>query len=127
MTISTIRAKKSNNLSTILMYVIGIIGVALVVFFGGEVIKNLDNLKGKAALTADTLNATADVYINGVMVGTTPFESEEIEPGYNKVSLRTADKQYETLYTVCMKYNFDHSYILKELENLIKYYKKHEN
>jgi hypothetical protein len=95
MNVSTIRNPK-NNLSTIIMYIVGIVGVALVVFFGGEVVKNLDNLKGKSAVTIDVINGTAEVYINDENAGSTPYESEEIKPGYNKITLNSEGRQYET-------------------------------
>lgn len=96
MTVSTIRGSNKNSLSNILLYIIAIAGVGLVVYFGGEVIRNIDNLKGKSAVTVDVLNGEAQVFVNDEAAGGTPFNSKDIVPGENKVTLRSDTRQYET-------------------------------
>ena len=95
MAVSTI-ANNKNPLPGFLTYGLGIIGIGLVVFFGGEVIRNIDNLKGKAGISVQALNSDADIYINDKFVGKTPYESNDIKPGQNKISLKTGDRQYQT-------------------------------
>jgi len=95
MPVSTIR-KKGLSFSSILLYLLGIIGVGLVVFFGAEVAKNIGNLGGKSALTVDVLNGKAEVYVNGTKVGETPYNSKDIKPGENKITLKSGNRQYET-------------------------------
>ena len=82
MAVSTIRSK-SNPILEYLPYVIGAIGILLVVYFSIQVFKNLDNLKGKAAVEVDSLASPLDVYLNDQKVGQTPFTSNEIMPGDN--------------------------------------------
>ncbi len=95
MSVSTI-ATKQNSIPTFITYGLGIIGIGLVVFFGGEVIKNIDNLKGKAGVSIQATNADADIYINDKFVGKTPYEATNIKPGQNKVAVKTADREYQT-------------------------------
>jgi hypothetical protein len=78
------------------MYATAIIGICLVVYFGFEVIKNSDNLKGKAAVTIDVLNGTAEVAINGFPSGKTPYSSRDIKPGENKITVKSETRSYET-------------------------------
>jgi len=96
MTISTIAAKKSNKLSNILMYVFGILGIALVVVFGGELIRNFDRLKGHAGLTVEVVSGEAEVLIDGEPIGMTPLSTNEIKSGENTVTIKNADRQYQT-------------------------------
>ncbi|RJR26934.1 PEGA domain-containing protein [candidate division WWE3 bacterium] len=96
MSVSTISNNNSNKLSNIILYVLAIAGIGLVIYFGTEVLKNLDNLKGKAALTVDVLNTEADVSLNGEKVGTTPYSNKEIAPGENKITISAGGRTYET-------------------------------
>ena len=95
MSISTLQGNKT-SFSTILLYAIAIVGVGLVVYFGGEVIRNLDKLKGKSSLTADVLHGEAEVYINDKFISKTPVEEKEVTPGDNKITIKSASRQYET-------------------------------
>jgi hypothetical protein len=90
-----VKPKKSANFS-VLTYILGIISVGLLVFFGGEIIKNFDKLGGKSALTVDTLNGSAQVFLNGQQIGTTPLEYKKVKPGDNKITIKNETRQYET-------------------------------
>ncbi len=79
-----------------LIYLVGIIAVGLLVYFGGDLVKTLVSIKSKAAISVDSSNKKAEVYINGAYVGATPFESTDIKPGENKITLKTDTRQYET-------------------------------
>ena len=50
MPVTTIMTKKE-GLPSFVIYLLGIVGVGLVVFFGGQVIENLGNLGGKAGVS----------------------------------------------------------------------------
>lgn len=96
-TLYTIQEEKEKGPSTpIAMYLLGVVLMGAIVFFGGEIIKNFDNLKDKSAVTIDSLNQPADVYINDTKVGTTPYESKKMTPGENKITLKTETQVYET-------------------------------
>jgi len=99
-TVSSIQFNGSNNekgpYTSIAVYLLGIGIMAIMVFFGGEIIKNFDDLKSRSAITIDSLNQTAEVFIDDKSVGTTPFESKKISPGENKITLKTDTQVYET-------------------------------
>lgn len=97
-TLSTIQepANGKKTYTSIALYILGIGLIGILVFFGGEIIKNFDNLKSKSAVTIDSLNQTATVLINDKEVGTTPYESTKIKPGENKIALKTDTQTYET-------------------------------
>lgn len=80
----------------IAIYILGVILIGILVFFGGTIITNYDKLKGQSAVTIDSLNQPAEVFINDKSVGTTPFESKNIQPGENKITLKTKNQMYET-------------------------------
>ena len=95
MAVSTIR-NKENTLPTLLIYFFGIVGIALVVFFGGELIKNLGSLGGKSGLAVEVSYGDAQVLVNNKIVGKTPFESKSIKPGTNTVLIRNETREYQT-------------------------------
>ncbi|MBU1132746.1 PEGA domain-containing protein [Patescibacteria group bacterium] len=95
MAVSTIR-NKQNTLPTLLIYFFGIVGIALVVFFGGELIKNLGSLGGKSGLAVEVSYGDAQVLVNNKIVGKTPFESKSIKPGTNTVLIRNETREYQT-------------------------------
>jgi hypothetical protein len=94
MAVSTIR-NDNKSFSTVLIYFLGILGIALVVFFGGEVFKYLGGFGGKAALTVEVVNGEATVSINNKEVGKTPFESKNIKSGTNTVTVKGDSSQYQ--------------------------------
>jgi len=95
MAVSTIR-NDNKSFSTVLIYFLGILGVALVVFFGGEVLKYLGGFGGKAGLTVEVVNGEARVLVNNKEVGKTPFESKDIKSGTNTVTIKSDSQQYQT-------------------------------
>lgn len=96
-TLSTLQDTNEKGPTTpIALYLLGVILMGAIVFFGGEIVKNWDSLKDKSAVTIDSLNQVADVYINDVKVGTTPYESKKIEPGENKITLKTSTQVHES-------------------------------
>jgi len=78
------------------MYVFGILGIALVVVFGGELIRNFDKLKGSAGLTVEVISGDAQVTVDGKPAGATPLSSNEIKPGKNTVTIKNDTRQYQT-------------------------------
>lgn len=95
MSISTLQGNKT-SFSTILLYAVAIAGVGLVVYFGGEVIRNLDKLKGKSVLTANVFHKEAEIYVNDKFLGNTPVEELEVNSGENKITFKSGSRQYET-------------------------------
>jgi hypothetical protein len=98
MTISTLQHKRK-ALPTPLVYILGIVGIGLIVYFGGEILRNLGNLKGKSSINVETPFGTADVYINGALVGKSTYKSQEIVPGENTIEIKEGDRQYQTSLT----------------------------
>ena len=96
MAVSTIINDDKKPFSTGLIYFLGILGVALVVFFGGELLRNLSGLSSKAVLNVVVQNGKAEVMVNNTKVGETPFESKEIKPGNNTIAIRSDTRQYQT-------------------------------
>ena len=78
MAVSTIRNDK-NSLSTVLIYFLGILGIALVVFFCGELVRYLGGFGGKAELKVQVTTGDAQVLVNNKLLGNTPFESKNIK------------------------------------------------
>lgn len=95
MAVSTI-SNDEKPLSTALLYILGIVGVALVVFFGGELIKNLTGLGNRSALEVKVMGGEAQVLVNNEVIGNTPFESKNIKPGTNTIAVRSETRQYQT-------------------------------
>lgn len=95
MAVSTIRGNDS-PFSTALIYFLGVLGVALTVFFGGELIRNLTGLGTKSALMVNVENGSAQVLVNDEVIGDTPLESANIKPGTNIVTVRNETRQYQT-------------------------------
>lgn len=90
---------QSNN-STFMQisgYLIVVVLLGLFIFFGGSIINQFDNLTQKSAITIESLNQTANVFINDEQVGTTPYEKLDIKPGDNKITLKTDSQIYETV------------------------------
>jgi hypothetical protein len=95
MAVSTIRGNHS-PFSTALIYILGVLGVALTVFFGGELITNLTGMGTKSALMVDVQNGSAQVLINDEVIGDTPLEANNIKPGVNTVTVENETRQYQT-------------------------------
>ena len=95
MSISTI-ASKEKSLPNAALYIIGIIGVGLIVYFGGYIITNADKLKSKSGINVDVMGESAEIYINDKFVSKTPYTSAEVASGSNKITLKSGDRQYQT-------------------------------
>ena len=99
MAVTTIISYKENKLSKIAVYVVGILGVALVVFFGGQLIETLTNKNGKSGLSVETVGSTAAVFVDGEKVGETPFTTSSIKPGTRTVAIKSDMRQYQTSFS----------------------------
>ncbi|HBI35508.1 TPA: hypothetical protein DDY47_01055 [candidate division WWE3 bacterium] len=95
MSISTI-ANKEKSLPNAVIYIIGIIGVGLIVYFGGYIIRNADKLKSKSGIKVEVAGESAEVYINDKFVSKTPYTSDKIASGSNKITIKNGDRQYQT-------------------------------
>ncbi len=96
MPVTTIMTKKEGGLPSFLIYILGIIGVGLVVFFGGQVIENIGNLGRKAGINVNTINGKASVSIDGQKVGDTPYTANNLKPGTKTIILKNDSRQYQT-------------------------------
>ncbi|MEZ6255551.1 MAG: PEGA domain-containing protein [Patescibacteria group bacterium] len=86
--------EKSNTVSSFLYYVLAVIGVGFLIYFGISIYQNYAKIKGKSALLVSVTTGSADVYVDNELLGQTPFESEEIVPGEHTVSIKSADVTY---------------------------------
>jgi hypothetical protein len=91
-----LNANKQKSGPNFIIYILAIIGIGLIIYFGGDLIKNIGNLRGKSALSVISNNQEADVYLNKTLLGKTPYENKDLKAGENKVILKTSDRQYET-------------------------------
>jgi hypothetical protein len=96
MAVTTIISNKESNFSKVLIYLVGIVGVGLVVFFGGQLIEYIGNKNGKAGISVEAINSQASVFIDGQKVGETPYTSSDLKPGTKTVALKTETRQYQT-------------------------------
>jgi hypothetical protein len=90
------RSFRKFKLSNILIYSSAVLAAVLLVFFGRNIVDALKKIGSKSALTADVAHGRAEVFLNDELLGATPFESDEIKPGENKITLKSGDRQYET-------------------------------
>lgn len=95
MAVSTI-SNDQKPVSTALIYFLGVLGVALTVFFGGELIRNITGIGGKSGLEVSVTNGDAQILINDKIVGNTPYESKDVKSGTNVITLRNETRQYQT-------------------------------
>ncbi len=96
MAVTTIINNREGKFSKVLIYLMGVVGVGLVVFFGGQLVEYISNKNGKAGITVETVNSQASVFIDGQKVGETPYTSNDIKPGTKTVALKTDTRQYQT-------------------------------
>ena len=80
---------------TLVVYILAAVGIGLIVYFGKDLIQDVQNLGGKSQLKADNIYQEAEVYLDNDLLGKTPYESKEIKAGEHKVTVKTADRQYE--------------------------------
>ena len=95
MALTTYQPQKSPKLPTIVIYVLALLGVGLLVYFGISVLKNLGSLRGKAALSVSVLDGNAEVYLNADYLGATPFDSDDIKAGENKIRVKNERTTYD--------------------------------
>jgi hypothetical protein len=96
MAVTTIISNKESRFSKILVYLVGITGIGLVVFFGGQLIEYIGDKSGKAGISVEATNSQASVFIDGQKVGETPYTSSDLKPGIKTVALKTETRQYQT-------------------------------
>jgi hypothetical protein len=96
MAVTTIISNNESKFSKVLIYLVGIVGVGLVVFFGGQLIEYVGNKSGKAGISVEVVNSQASVYIDGQKVGETPYSASDLKPGIKTVALKTDTRQYQT-------------------------------
>ncbi len=82
--------------SNIIIYISAVLLAAVLIFFGKSIFSGIKNLRSKSAISVGVFNGRAELFLNDEMLGVTPFESEEIKPGNNKITLRSSNMQYET-------------------------------
>lgn len=95
MAVATFQPKKNNTLVTIFVYILALAGVGLLIFFGGRFVKNFRNVRGKSAFLVEVLHGEAEVYLNDEFLGKIPFESEDIDSGDNKITVKSSSSAYE--------------------------------
>lgn len=95
MIVPTFKPQRSLPVTTIAIYALAIVGIGLLVYFGGSIIKNFGNLRGKSALSVNTLYGSAEVYVNNEFLGATPIESVDAKAGESKVTVKSTDITYE--------------------------------
>jgi hypothetical protein len=95
MALTTYQPQKSSNLPTIAVYVLALLGVGLLVYLGINVLTNLGSLRGKSALSVSVLDGTAEVYLNGNYLGATPYDSDDVKSGENKVRVKNDQTSYD--------------------------------
>ncbi len=95
MNLSSIKPQRSFQFSTAIMYLLGIVGFGLLIFFVSGIVQNFFKLKGTSALAVTVINGTAEVYIDDVSLGTTPIDAKDIKSGEHKVTLKNDKNSYE--------------------------------
>ncbi len=95
MALTTYKPQKNSNLPTIAIYVLALLGVGLLVYLGINVLTNLGSLRGKSALSVSVLDGTAEVYLNGNYLGATPYDSDDVKSGENKVRVKNDQTSYD--------------------------------
>jgi hypothetical protein len=103
MSISSLSSSNGNKFTTIIIYVLALLGVASIVYFGGGTLQNMGGIGGiggKATLSVENMFEEAEVFINDASVGRTPFTADDIKPGEARIAIKTANRQYETTITL---------------------------
>ena len=95
MTLNTFQQNKNTSASNIFLYVLAIVGLGLLAYAGFSVFTHFGNIRGKSALTVNTVNSDAEVLLDGKVLGNAPFDSKEIDVGEHKVTIKNADTTYE--------------------------------
>lgn len=95
-TIQTRPTGRNTGGKNIFFIIPAIVIAAILIFFGGNLIGAFGELGGKSAITVDVTNGRAEIFINDENLGVTPYESQEIKPGTNKVTIKSSNRKYET-------------------------------
>jgi len=95
MAITSFAPQKKSNFSNILIYVLALLGVGLLIYLGANVLGNIGNLRGKSVLSVSVLDGSGEVYLNGEMLGSTPYDSQDIKSGENTVRLKNERTSYD--------------------------------
>lgn len=100
MAVTTFQPQKNSNLPTIAIYVLALVGVGLLIYLGARVLTNVGSLRGKSVLSVSVLDGSGEVYLNGELLGTTPYDSDDIKAGENTLRI----KNEQTTYDVSMNF-----------------------
>ncbi len=84
-----------SNTNNILMYILIVIGVVAVIFFGISFIKNISGLSGKSDLTVEVLNGDGEVFLNDETLGSTPLKNISVKAGENRVKVKNDSAEYD--------------------------------
>lgn len=99
MEVATFQPQKTKKLSTVLIYVLAVLGVGLLVYLGFNVVKNFGNLNGKSSLSVSILDGGAEVFLDGESLGNTPYDSEDIRAGEHSVRVKNQTTTYDVALT----------------------------
>lgn len=95
MAVTTYQPQKKSNLSAIGIYIFAFLGICVVIYLGIKVLGNLGSLRGKSVLSVSVLDGIAEVYLNNDYLGSTPYDSEDIKSGENKVRIKNEQMVYD--------------------------------
>jgi hypothetical protein len=95
MAVPTFEPKQESKFLTISIYVLALVGVGLLVYFGSDLISALGSLNGKSGISTEILYSNGTAYLDGELLGATPYESAELKPGEKKVRLENDSTFYE--------------------------------
>jgi len=95
MPVATIHASRSNPLKKIFLYGLILAGAGALVYFGGNSLRKINFLQGRAELTVNVLQGQADVMLNGESIGTTPIQNHQARTGTNTLKIKNSLNQYE--------------------------------
>lgn len=87
--------QKSTPVSTIFLYVLALLGFGLIIYGAILIFGDFGNIRGKSALTANTLYGNAQVLIDDAPLGDTPYKSNEVKVGEHKITLKNPSTTYE--------------------------------
>ncbi len=88
--------KGSNPVKKAVLVVVALLSVGLAGFLAFKLYQNRSSFMSYAGLAVDVKNGPADVYVDGVKLGQTPFESKSIKTGTHTVKIQKDDLVYET-------------------------------
>lgn len=95
MAVPSFKTQNSFPAKKVLFYAVAIIGVGLLVYFGGGVLGNIGSLRGKSSITITSQNEISEVYVDDEYLGVTPIESKEINAGETRIRMEGELNNYE--------------------------------